>query len=384
MDDRRVNPNYTYLKEQIEKDRWILLQGSTRSGKTWAILNWLLSFCYKHRGQGIEIDIVRDTFKALKATIWKDFKDILVSYDIYTDIDHHKTDHIYNLFGNYINYYGADDSQKIHGRKRDILIINEANHFKQDTIDQLTPRTKYRIIADFNPALGREHWLDTYIDKYGVLVTTYKDNPHLTKSQVLDIESKKNNRYWWSIYGEGKRANVEGACFPNWVEGEFKLVNDKGEKQPILDSWYGMDFGYSTDPTALVECYMTKDTIYAKEQIYLTELTTNQIYDICSPITKGALIIADSAEPRLIAELRSKGLNIQGAKKVSVQEGVTLMNNYKIVASGSNLKKELSTYYWADKGKTVPVDKNNHAIDALRYACMFKISRPNYGKYAVG
>ena len=181
--DERVNPNFIYIKERIEEDRWILLQGSTRSGKTYSIIHWIVSFCYKHKDAGIEIDIVRDTFKALKSTFWKDFKTALTSLDIWNEEDHHKTDHIYQLYGNVINYYGADDPQKVHGRSRDILILNEANHIDEETIDQLSPRTRHRIIADFNPALGQEHWLDKYIEKYGVLITTYKDNPFLTASQ---------------------------------------------------------------------------------------------------------------------------------------------------------------------------------------------------------
>ena len=374
------NPNYDYITEKVPSDRWVLLQGSTRSGKTWSLLHWIISFCYKHSNNGIEIDITRKTFKQLKSTIWKDFEDITKMLGIYKEENHHRTEHRYELFGNYINYYGVDDGAKVHGRKRDILIMNEANQFPEDVVDQLTPRTRFKIIADFNPALGREHWLDQYIDKYGVLITTYKDNPHLTPDQVADIESKRGNKYWWSIYGEGKRANVEGACFDNWKEGEFKI-----DGQPIIDSWFGLDFGYSSDPTALVECFITKDTIYAKECFYETQLNTKQIAKLCQEFCKGKLIIADSAEPRLIAELRKEhGLNIQGAKKVTINEGIVLMNDYNIVASGSNLKKELSMYKWADKGKTIPIDDYNHLLDSLRYACMFKLMRKNYGKYVLG
>lgn len=375
-----LNPNFTYLKEQIEEQRWILLQGSTRSGKTWSIIHFIIRFCYVHQNSGIEIDIVRDTYKALKATIWKDFETVTKELGIWDESKHHKTDHIYNLYGNFINYYGADDPQKIHGRSRDILIINEANHISEETIDQLSPRTRHRIIADFNPALGAEHWLDTYIDKYGVLITTYKDNPHLTASQIEDIESKKNNPYWWTIYGTGQRAKVQGAVFENWEVGEFQ-----GE-----DFSFGMDFGYSNDPSTLIKVSIDKKNrmIYADECLYETHLTTSQLYEIASKQASNKLIVADSSEPRLIAELKSKGLNIQGAKKGqgSVVEGVVMMNDYRIVISerSKNLRNELSKYRWADKGKTVPIDDFNHGIDALRYIVMFYISRPNYGKYAVG
>lgn len=373
--DEKVNPNFTYIKERIEYDRWVLLQGSTRSGKTWSIIHWIVNFCYIHNNAGIEIDVVRNTFKALKNTFWKDFKTAILELEIWDDTLHHKTDHTYYLYGNVINYYGADDPEKVHGRSRDILILNEANQIEQDTLDQLTPRTRHRIICDFNPALGLDHWLDTYIDKYGVLITTYKDNPFLTDSQVEDIESRRNNPYWWSVYGEGQRAKVQGVVFENWKEGELDLT----------DSWFGMDFGFSSDPTTLVQVGIDKKKriIYAKELLYSTHLTTSQIVDFCLQKVNG-VIIADSAEPRLIHEMRTKGVNVQGAKKVSINEGVMMMNDYQMIIEGENLKKELSRYKWADKGKTIPVDKDNHAIDALRYAFMWRAIRPNYGQYAVG
>lgn len=353
-----INPNFTYLKEKIPSDRWVLLQGSTRSGKTWSIIYWLIAFCSKYQNKGIEIDIVRDTYTALKATFWKDFRTVMLELELWNENDHHKTEHTYMLKGNVIQYYGADNPEKIHGRSRDILIINEANHLDQDTIDQLTPRTRWRIICDFNPALGAEHWLDTYIDKYGVLITTYKDNPHLTKEQVEDIESKKDNPYWWTVYGTGQRAKVEGAVFENYEIGAFDTT---------LPFWHGQDFGYSNDPTTLIKVAIDekRKLIYAHEYLYETHLTTDQIGEINSKQAKDSLIIADSAEPRLIHELRVKHkLNIQGAVKVTINEGVMLMNNYKIIITptSKNLLTELSKYRWADKGKTVPIDDFNHCF----------------------
>ena len=164
--------------------------------------------------------------------------------------------------------------------------------------------------------------------------------------------------------------------FTNWEKGSFSG-----------DYWFGMDFGYSNDPTALVRVSLDRKNgvIYLKEELYETHLTTGQIFEIASKACGKSLIIADSSEPRLIAELRSKGLNIQGAKKGqgSVNEGVMLMNDYKIIAEGKNLHKELSKYKWADKGRTMPIDDYNHAIDAARYGITFKLTRPNYGKYAL-
>lgn len=372
--DEQVNPNYTYLKERVPKQRITLLQGSTRSGKTWSTIDYLIWLCMNH--SGIEIDITRETYKALKATAWKDFQSRLLEFGLYNPANHNRTDSIYTLNNNTINYFGSDDHGKVHGKSRDILWVNEAQLANADVIEQLFPRTRSRIICDFNPALGAEHWLDPYLEKYPPLITTYKDNPHLTADQVEDIESRKDNKYWWSIYGEGKRANAEGAVFENWKEGKFEAV----------DYWYGMDFGYSNDPTALVRVAIDKKRkiIYLKEEVYETHLKTSEIAELCKKLCGKSLIVADSAEPRLIAELKAQRINIQGAKKVSIVEGVVLMNDYTLIVEGSNLKKELSLYRWADKGKTVPIDAHNHAIDAARYGVMFSLMNPNYGKYAIG
>ena len=362
------NPNFDYLHDKINEQRIILLQGGTRSGKTYATIYFLIDFCLLHTG--MEIDLVRDTFTALKATAWKDFKDVLLSLDLYHDKYHNKTDHTYELKGNIISYYGADTPDKIHGRSRDILWINEAHQFPQETIDQLFPRTRYRIIADYNPALGLEHWLDPYIEKHPPLVTTYKDNPFLTQSQIEDIESRKSNQYWWTIYGSGERANRQGAIFTNWTMGDFDTS---------LPYVYGQDYGFSVDPTTLVKVAVDekKKIIYADEKFYSTVgMGTNEIFEANKQATKpNELIIADSAEPRLIDDLRRKGTNIIPCEKGagSVSAGITKMQDYQIVITPTshNLRKELSNYIWNDKKAGIPVDAFNHCIDPLRYSTMY-------------
>ena len=364
----KANPNFDYLHDKINEQRIILLQGGTRSGKTYATIYFLIDFCLLYTG--MEIDLVRDTFTALKATAWKDFKDVLLSLDLYHDKFHNKTDHTYELNGNIISYYGADTPDKIHGRSRDILWINEAHQFPQETIDQLFPRTRYRIIADYNPALGLEHWLDPYIEKHPPLVTTYKDNPFLTQSQIEDIESRKSNQYWWTIYGSGERANRQGAIFTNWTQGDF---------DNSLPYVYGQDYGFSVDPTTLVKVAVDekKKIIYADEKFYSTVgMGTNEIFEANKQATKpNELIIADSAEPRLIDDLRRKGTNIIPCEKGagSVSAGITKMQDYQIVITPTshNLRKELSNYIWNDKKAGIPVDAFNHCIDPLRYSTMY-------------
>jgi len=326
---------------------------------------------------GMEIDICRDTFTALKATAWKDFKDVLISCNLYNDKNHNKTDHSYLLNGNTINYYGADTPDKIHGRSRDILWINEAHQFPQETIDQLFPRTRYKIIADYNPALGLEHWLDPYIEKYPPLITTYKDNPFLTAEQVEDIESRKNNNYWWKIYGSGERADREGAIFTDWSIGDFDTS---------LPYVYGQDYGFAIDPTTFVKVAVDekKKIIYCDELLYSTQsMGMDSVFSTNLNLIhkKHDLIIADSAEPRLIDDLKRKGLNIQGCVKGqgSVSAGISRMQDYKIVITPNsfNIRKELSNYIWNDKKAGIPVDAFNHLIDAIRYAFDY-IARPKH------
>ena len=336
------------------------MQGGTRSGKTYSTVLFLIDYCLLYKG--MEIDIIRDTFTALKVTAWKDFRDVLTSCNLYQDKFHNKTDHTYTLNGNIISYYGADTPDKIHGRSRDILWINEAHQFPQETIDQLFPRTRHRIICDYNPALGLDHWLDPYIEKYPPLITTYKDNPYLTKAQIEDIESRKGNAYWWQIYWSGERASRQGAIFTNWEVGEFNNS---------LPYCYGQDYGFTIDPTTLIRVAVDEKNkiIYADELLYSTEpmgldsivLANKQL--ILKPHD---LIVADSAEPRLIDDLRKKGLNIQGCEKGqgSVSAGISGMQDYKLIitARSFNLRKELSNYIWNDKKAGIPVDAFNHCF----------------------
>lgn len=377
----KANPNYTYLKKNVPKNRITLLQGGTRSGKTFSIIYYLIWLCREYPNAGMEIDLVRNTFAALKATAWKDFKDVLVSLDLYNVNNHNKSDHIYQLFGNNINYYGADTPDKIHGRSRDILWINEAHQFPEDTIDQLLPRTKHRIICDYNPALPQEHWLDDYIVKYPPLITTYRDNPHLTKAQVQDIENKITNPYWWKVYGNGERAQPTGAIFSNWSIGEFKECDILG---------YGQDYGFSNDPSTLIKVSIDRKTktIYLKECFYLVGLNTGQLFELNTQYAGKSLIVADSAEPRLIAELKQRRLNIIETEKGqgSVTAGISLMLEYNIVIDpeSTNMIKEFNNYSWIEKtNKSIPMDAYNHCIDASRYFIYTTLRNPNRGKYYI-
>jgi len=359
----RANPNFTYLRESVPKNRFTLLQGSTRSGKTYSICYYIIDLCRNYKG--IEIDIVRDTFTALRATIWKDFENILKEHGIYTDKNHNKTEHSYNLFGNTISYYGCDNPEKVHGRSRDILILNEGNQISKDIIDQLFPRTRHRIIIDYNPALPEEHWIDYYIEKYPPLITTYRENPYLTASQIEEIESRMNQPYWWAVYGTGQRCKPQGVILTNWEIGDF---------DNSLPDIYGQDYGFSKDPSTLIRVAFDKkkNVIYAHECFYEIGLHTNDIYNLNRQHAGRKLIVGDSAEMRLISELQRMGLRIEPCTKGadSVRSGLKSLQAHKIIVTptSKNLIKELNSYTWHDKKHEVPIDDYNHLIDPLRYA----------------
>ena len=376
----KANPNYTFLQKKVPEQRITLLQGGTRSGKTYSIIYYIIDLCKTYKNAGLEIDICRDTFTALKATVWKDFKDVLLAHEIYRDYHHNKSDHIYFLFGNIITYYGADNPAKIHGRSRDILWINEAHQFPEETIDQLFPRTKHKIIADYNPALPVDHWLDNYMADYEPLITTYRDNPHLTRAQIADIESKQKNYYWWQVYGTGKRAQPIGAIF-----NDFSIIDTFPAHLPVS---YGQDFGFSNDPTVLVKVAIEKDTIYVQSIYGKAGLSTKEIYELNKAETKdNSLIVADSAEPRLIYELRRMGNNIKECikGKDSIVTGIKNMQDYHIkIVDSPEIVKEFNNYAWHDKKSNVPIDAYNHYIDAIRYCVGDLLRKQRGGSHFIG
>lgn len=357
----KANPNYLYLKKKLPKQRVVNLQGGTRSGKTFSVIYYIIDLCMKYHG--LEIDIVRDTYKSLKATAWKDFEQVLMELGLYSAANHNKSDSTYKLNNNLISYYGVDDDEKVHGKARDILWINESNQISGEVYDQLSPRTRWRIINDFNPALGDDSWLDPLLEEYPPLITTYKDNPHLTEAQVKDIESKKGQPYWWSVYGTGQRAKREGVIFQY----------ERGVFDTSLSTYYGLDFGFVNDPDACVKVAIDQKraVIYVQEVFFEYGQTMDQVARKVNELEQ-LTIVADSAEARLIDFLRSKcNKNIRAVKKGagSVVMGIRLMENYKVVVCGKspNLIKELNNYAWSSKKKETPIDDFNHCIDAFRY-----------------
>jgi phage terminase large subunit len=382
----KIQTNVVY-KHLVKSNKKIVVeQGGTRSGKTYNILLFII-FHYCTNNTGKIITICRKTFPSLRATVLRDFLQILNHYEIYRDEYHNKSSSEYNLFGNLIEFTSLDQSQKIRGRKRDLLFINEGNELYWEDWQQLIFRTQERIILDFNPS-DEYHWIyDNVITREDCdfYKTTYLDNPFLEDIIKEEIERlKETDDQYWQIYGLGERATSINTIF------KYSEVNKIPEDAKLIA--YGMDFGYSNDPTTLVSVFVMEHNLYINEHLYRTQMTTQDInVFLREQNLLSNPIYADSAEPRLIAELRRMGHNIFPSLKGkdSVNAGIDLLKRYKlhITANSNNAIQEFRNYKWKEdrSGKliNVPEDKHNHIIDPCRYATYSILSRPNFGKYAI-
>lgn len=361
----------------------ISCQGSSRSAKTYNILIFLITFLVEH--PRLRLSIVRKTLPAIKGSVLIDFKEILIKMDIWNDKQFNKTELIYRFTnGSWIEFFSTDDEQKIRGRKRDILFVNEANEISFLEWQQLRMRTTKFAILDYNPSFSEDHWIEQENrdpDCYH-FISTYKDNPFLEQKIIDDIEKLQDkNKSLWTVYGLGLRAVIEGRIFES-----YEIV----EEIPygIKQQWIGMDFGYTNDPTAIVEVAIFEGSLYIDELCYKTRMLTNEIVRELKEKTKGRKIISESADPRLIDEIYNAGLNIHAVEKYlgSINAGLAKMKEYniKITKRSTNIKKEFDNYVYAQdkEGKFInqPVDTLNHSIDAVRYVILEQVIGKNRRK----
>lgn len=379
-----VNINTTITFENLLESQSRVTQhiGGTRSGKTYAILQYLIVEAIKTPQT---ITIVRKTIPSLKRTVMKDFKDILSDIGIWNTDRMNITDRVYQLQDSTIQFISTDDAEKLRGVKSDILFIDEASEIDEESYFQLSIRTTGKIILAYNPTVSPYHWLRKMEDVER-FVTTYKDNPYLPAEMIKAIEELeiKNPKYW-KIYGKGEFAPNDKAIFQFDTCDEFD-ADFVG---------FGIDFGFSSDPTALVAVYKSGDRIYLEELLYEKGLVTSDIADRLRKldIQKSEEIWADSAEPRLIEELYRMGFNIKPVTKGkdSIKFGINVMNNHKIFVTNKsqNLINEMYAYQYAtDKYGYVtdnPEGGLDHLIDAARYCCMMKLSQTaqKKGTYAI-
>ena len=356
----------------LDKSPYFLLKDGTvchNSGKTWNTCIFLIAYALQH--PNTTISIVRKTNPALTGSVLRDFINIVQQLNVYDKADFNKTSQVYTFKnGSWVEFFSTDNEQKLRGRKRQILYVNEGNELLEIEWKQLKMRTTKFAIIDYNPSYTDEHWLNglNRDERTYHFITTYKDNPFLEQVVIDEIESYKDtNPSLWRIYGLGLQAIVEGVIFDNWEEVEE--FPEYAKHQTL-----GLDFGYQNDPTACVRCGMIGDELYLDELFYETKLTASQIVERLLP-WKDYDVIADSADPRLIQEIFNGGILIYPVIKGagSIMAGIMKMKEFKIKVTqrSVNLIKELKNYTyqqdregnWLNK----PIDAYNHAIDASRY-----------------
>ena len=359
-----------------------VFQGSSRASKTY---NILIYFIYKLLNEENKtLSIVRKTLPALKGSVLRDLKEILIKFDLYNQNDWHSVDGFYQLGSNMIEWFSVDDETKLRGRKRDYLFINEATEVSYDEYIQLMLRTSDLTVMDLNPSLWKS-WIYDLEGQEDVSynITTYKDNPFLSEVQVQEIEKLQHrDPNLWRVFGLGERGLPTKMVFSH--QQKYSTLPE-GSK--LLG--YGIDFGFQ-DPCTLIQVHKNGESIYCKELLYLRNITIPDfIYKIKDlGINLKDDFICDSANPQSIEELRRQGINAKPVKKNSILHGIDLIkrNNFYIHESSTNLEQELLSYVWkTDKnGNNLdePVDDNNHLIDPLRYVLEMKVFR-NTGVYVM-
>ena len=306
----------------------------------------------------------------------------------YIDKNYNRTTLKYTFTnGSYIEFFSVDDSSKLRGARRNILYVNECNNVTQDAYNQLAMRTSNDIYLDYNPT--GKFWVDDVMksNEAEKIILTYKDNEGLPQNIIDFLESKrelaKTSDYWknWCrVYLDGLEGRLEGTVYDNW-----SLIEKVPEDAELIG--YGLDFGFTNDPTALVGMYRYNGELILDEIIYSTGLINSDISDLMKQYKVNGVVYADSAEPKSIAELKRYGHRVLPVKKGrdSIKFGISILQEYKIrvTNSSNNLIKELENYIWKqDKAGNVmnePIDDWNHILDATRYIGMMTLGKKRKG-----
>lgn len=356
-----------------------IIQGGSSAGKTIAILLILIDRAQCEEGK--VFSVVSESMPHLKKAAIRDFLHIMVSHKYYKDNDWNATDAIYTFpeTGSIIEFFSAQDSDKVHGPRRDVLFENECNNIPFEVHTQLALRTRGEIYLDYNPV--QEFWVQQEIIPFrdhDFIILTYKDNEGLPESIREELESHKNNLNTWRVYGLGLLGELEGQIYSDW------RIIDEIPHEARLER-IGLDFGFTHDPAALVGIYYHNGGYILDEIAYQKRLSNKMLADIIKnqPVT---VVAADSAEPKSIEELKTYDITLTPVKKGkdSIRQGIQLVQSQRIsvTATSLNVIKEFRNYSWAtdNLGKPmkpeVPIDNFNHAMDAIRYA--FQTISPTY------
>lgn len=374
------------------KSRIRVLQGGTSASKTISILLVLINAAQSDKHKTLT-SVVSESVPHLKRGVIRDFKSILQEHKYWKDERWNATDFIYTFeTGSQIEFFSSDNGDKLRGARRDRLFINEANNVTFDAFEQLEVRTKEFVFLDYNPT--NEFWVFQEVlgkrEDAEVIILTYKDNEALSEAIRASIEQRKHRVGWWKVYGEGQLGEVEGKIYKDWQIVETIPFEARLER-------IGVDFGYTNDPTAIIGIYRYNGGFIFDELDYRTKLSNRSIADVLLLQPEDILVIADSAEPKSIAEIKSYGVRIIGCGKGkgSVLQGIQFIQNQKVsmTAKSVNLIHEYRNYLWmTDKnGKIInePEHEFSHCMDAIRYGLegqwqerkVVKQFVPKYPKY---
>jgi len=357
-----------------------LIAGGTSASKTIGILQILIDIAQSSTVEdsyGLPIDVVSETMPHMRGGAMADFENIMRSHGYWDDARWNKTLSEYTFeTGIKMHFLSADAPSKVHGPRRWILYINEGNNIPWPIADHLMVRTKWLIFVDWNPA--SEYWAYTeimnnpeYAGRYDFITLTYKDNEALDPVVVQRIEAHRHNKMWWQVYGLGQLGEIEGRIYTGWqwideVPHEARLVKR------------GLDFGYTNDPSGIIDVYEYNGGFILDEQLYQYGMSNKQLSDFIAMLPQpNTLVVADSSEPKSIDEMRMHGTNILGANKGpgSINQGISFIQGSRVSATkrSINLKKEYERYIWlkdrlTDKFINEAPDIDNHLLDPARYA----------------
>lgn len=348
--------------------RFIINQGGSRSSKTYSLCQLIIVWCLQNPNK--VVSVVRKTFPALRATVMRDFFEVLKDLELYEKSNHNMSENIYRFpNGSIVEFFSVDDEQKIRGRKRDIGWCNEANELWFDDFQQLNMRTESKLIFDYNPSESAS-WLYELPEDESVLIkSTYKNNPFLPESIRRQIEDlKRTDEALYQIYALGEKAISKSNIYSGW-----NFVQHRPSR--FTQYVYGLDFGFN-HPTALIRVYWHEKDIYIEPVIYESYLTTTQLIERLNSlgIEKSADILADYSRPEIIAEMQIAGYNVNNANKV-VKKGIDNVKTFGVYCEdNAHLKKEYDNYKWKKIGDTItdePIKLFDDAMDAIRYATTF-------------